>query len=40
MKQLTEEEQAFIQGTEFALDCGLSIPDEDLEKYNELINNN
>lgn len=37
MKKYTEEELAFIEGTEFAMDYGLPIPDEDFEKYIELI---
>lgn len=36
MKKYTEEERAFIDGTELALDLGLRIPDEDFEKYIEL----
>lgn len=40
MKEFTQEEQTFIEGTELALDWGLPIPSEDLEKYNELTNNN
>ena len=36
MKEFTQEELAFIEGTEFALDYGLPIPDEDFEKYIEL----
>lgn len=36
IKKFTEEELAFIDGTEFALDYGLPIPNEDFEKYLEL----
>lgn len=36
MKEYTQEELAFIEGTELALDCGSPIPDEDFEKYIEL----
>ena len=36
IKEYTQEELAFIEGTEFALDCGLPIPDEDFEKYIDL----
>ena len=36
MKKHTREEQAFIEGTELAIDWGLPIPDEDFEKYIEL----
>ena len=36
MKKYTKEELAFIDGTEFALDHGLPITDEDFEKYIEL----
>ena len=36
MKEYTQEEQSFIEGTELALDWGLSIPDEDFERYVEL----
>lgn len=38
MKEYTEEELAFIEGTEFALDYGLPMPKEDFEKYIELTN--
>lgn len=38
MKKYTQEELAFIQGTEFAMDWNFPIPDEDYEKYIELIN--
>lgn len=38
MKKYTQEELAFIEGTEFALDYGLPIPDKDFEKYIELTN--
>lgn len=40
MKKYTKEEQTFIDGTELALDWGLPIPDEDYEKYIELIKDN
>lgn len=36
MNKHTQEELAFIDGTEFALDYDLPIPDEDFEKYLEL----
>lgn len=36
MREYTQEELVFIEGTEFALDYGLPIPDEDFEKYIEL----
>lgn len=36
MNKYTQEELAFIEGTEFALDYGLPIPDEDFEKYLKL----
>lgn len=36
MNKYTEEELAFIEGTEFSLDYGLPISDEDFEKYLEL----
>lgn len=35
-KEYTQEELALIEGVEFALDYGMSIPDEDLERYVEL----
>ena len=38
MKIYTKEEQAFIDGTELALDWNLSIPEEDYKKYIELTN--
>lgn len=38
MKKYTQEELAFIDGTELALDYGLLIPKEDFEKYIELTN--
>ena len=38
MKNYTQEELAFIEGTEFALDYGLPIPKENFEKYIELTN--
>ena len=37
MRKYTEEELAFIESVEFALDYGLSISDEDFERYFELI---
>ena len=37
LKEHTQEEQAFIEGTEFALDWNLPIPDEDYKKYIELV---
>ena len=40
MKKYTEEEQAFINGTEFAIDWNLPIPDEDYKRYIELIESN
>lgn len=39
-EKTTDEEQSFIEGTEFALDWGLPIPNEDFEEYVELTNNN
>ena len=30
-------EDRFVQGTEFAIDNGLPIPEEDLKRYNEII---
>lgn len=36
MKEYTQTELAFIEGTEFALDYGLPIPDKDFKKYIEL----
>lgn len=36
MREYTKEEQAFIEGIELAIDWGLSISDEDFEKYIEL----
>ena len=36
IKKFTQEEQSFIDGTEFALDWNLPIPNEDYEKYIEL----
>lgn len=30
-------EDAFIEGTELALDYGLPVPEEDLEKYNKIV---
>lgn len=36
MKEFTQEEQTFIEGTELALDWGLPIPNEDFEEYIEL----
>lgn len=37
MRELTEEELAFIEGIELTLDYGLPVSDEDFEKYVELI---
>ena len=37
IKKYTQEELAFIESTEFALDHGLPISDDDFEKYFELI---
>lgn len=37
MRKYTEEELAFIEGTEFALDWGFPISEDDFEKYFELI---
>lgn len=37
MKKYTREELAFIQGTEFAIDWNLPIPEEDYEVYYKLI---
>lgn len=37
MKEYTQEELAFIQGTELAIDWNLPIPEEDYEKYYKLI---
>lgn len=36
MEEYTQDELAFIEGTELALDYGMPIPDEDFEKYIEL----
>ena len=38
MKNYVQEEQAFIDGLELAMDWNLPIPEEDYEKYCELIN--
>lgn len=39
MRKYTEEELAFIEGTELALDWGSPITDEDFDKYIELTKN-
>ena len=36
MRELTEKEQALIEGVELTLDYGLPVSDEDYEKYVEL----
>lgn len=36
MRKYTEEELAFIDGTELALDYGLPISEDDFERYFEL----
>ncbi|MBO5828776.1 MAG: hypothetical protein J6R59_10065 [Paludibacteraceae bacterium] len=38
MKNYVQEEQAFIDGVEFAMDWNLPIPEEDYKKYYELTN--
>ena len=37
-QQLTEEEQALVEGVEFGRDYNLQVSDEDARKYEELIN--
>lgn len=36
-RELTEEEQAFVSGVEFALDWMLYVSAEDLARYHQLV---
>ena len=40
MEEMVGDVDAFIEGTELALDYGLQIPEEDLKKYKELVGGN
>lgn len=40
LQETVGDTDAFIEGTELALDYGLPVPEEDLEKYKELVGGN
>lgn len=36
-KEIVKEDDAFVQGTELALDYALPVPEEDFKKYKEIV---